>query len=83
MISAVSITVKMIVHGLLKGRKQIGEVEKIARNVSRKNDGMVSRMLRGCWALVLSGKGTLDHHCYIKEVRPVALRYGNNKFENN
>ena len=33
--------------------------------------------------LVLSEKGTLDHHCYIKEVLPVALRYGNSKFGNN
>ena len=28
-------------------------------------------------------KKTLDHHRYIKEVLPVALRYGNSKFGNN
>ena len=32
--------------------------------------------------LVLFEKGTLHHHCYIKEVLPVALRYGNSKFGN-
>ena len=33
--------------------------------------------------LVLFEKGTPDHHCYMKEVLPVALRYGNSKFGNN
>ena len=33
--------------------------------------------------LVLFEKGTLDHHRYIEEVLPVALRYGNSKFRNN
>ena len=47
LILTVSITVKMIVYGPLMGRKQIGEVEKTARKVSRKIDGMVNCMLRG------------------------------------
>ena len=34
-------------------------------------------------SFVLFEKGTLDHHRYIKEVLPVALRYGNSKFGNN
>ena len=37
----------------------------------------------GVAPLVLFEKGTLDHHRYIKEVLPVALRYGNSKFGNN
>ena len=37
----------------------------------------------GVATLVLFEKGTLDHHRYIKEVLPVALRYGNSKFGNN
>ena len=36
----------------------------------------------GVAPLVLFEKGTLDHHRYIKEVLPVALRYGNSKFAN-
>ena len=73
----------MIVHGLLIERKQIREVEKTAKKVCRRSDGMVSRMLRARFALVLFEKGTLDHHRYIKEVLPVTLRYGNSKFGNN
>ena len=37
----------------------------------------------GVAALVVFEKGTLEHHRYIKEVLPVALRYGNSKFGNN
>ena len=37
----------------------------------------------GVSSLVLFEKGTLDHHRYIKEVLPVALRYRNSKFRNN
>ena len=37
----------------------------------------------GIAPLVLFEKGTLNHHRYIKEVLPVALRYGNSKFVNN
>ena len=37
-------------------------------------------MVRRRCALVLFEKGTLDHHRYIKEVLPVALRYGNSQF---
>ena len=37
----------------------------------------------GLAPLVLFEKGTLDHHRYIKEVLPVALRYGNSKLGNN
>ena len=77
-----SITEKIIVYGPLIGGKQIRQVEKTARKVCRKSDGIVGRMLRGHWALVLFEKGTFDHHRYIKEVLPVALRYGNSKFGN-
>ena len=38
---------------------------------------------QGVESLVRFEKGTLDHHRYIKEVLPVALRYGNCKFGNN
>ena len=34
----------------------------------------------GVATLVLFEKGTLDHHRYIKEVLPVAIRYGNSQF---
>ena len=37
----------------------------------------------GVALLVLLEKGTLNHLRYIKEVLPVALRYGNSKFGNN
>ena len=37
----------------------------------------------GVAPLVLFEKGTFDRHRYIKEVLPVALRYGNSKFGNN
>ena len=37
----------------------------------------------GIAPLVLFEKGILDHHRYIKEVLPVALRYGNSRFGNN
>ena len=47
LILTVSITVKMIVYGPLIERKQIGEVEKTARKVSAKSNGMVSHMVRG------------------------------------
>ena len=40
-------------------------------------------MLRACCALVLFEEGTLDRHGYIKEVLPVALRYGNSQLGNN
>ena len=33
--------------------------------------------------LVLLEQGTLNHHHYIKEVLPIALRYGNSKSGNN
>ena len=36
----------------------------------------------GVAPLVLFEKDTLDHHRYIKEVLPVALRYGNSQFGN-
>jgi len=36
----------------------------------------------GVSPLVVFEKGTLDHHRYITEVLPVALRYGNSKFGN-
>ena len=49
--------------------------EKTARKVCRKSDGMASRMLRGCCALVLFEKGTLVYHRYVKEILPVTLRY--------
>ena len=48
-----------------------------------RSDDMVSRILRGRFALVLFEKGTLDHHRYIKEVLSVTLRYENSKFGNN
>ena len=84
LISTAFITVKMIVYGPLIERKQIGEVKKTARKICRKSDDMIIRMFRGCCApLILFEKGTLDHHCYIKEILPVALRYGNSKFGNN
>ena len=34
----------------------------------------------GVATLVLFEKGTLDHHRYIKEVLPAAIRYGNSQF---
>ena len=34
----------------------------------------------GVAPLVLFEKGTVHHHRYIKEVLPVALRYGNSQF---
>ena len=37
----------------------------------------------GVASVVLSEKGTVDHHRYIKEVLFIALRYGNIKFANN
>ena len=37
----------------------------------------------GVSLLVAFEKGTLDHHRYITEVFPIALRYGNSKFGNN
>ena len=72
----------MTVYEPLIGRKQIGEVEKTATRVCRKNDGMVSRMFNVA-PIVLFEKGTLDYHRYVKEVLPVALRHRNNKFGNN
>ena len=52
-------------------KKQLGEMEKTAREVCRKSDGMVR------------DKGTFHHHHYIKEVLLVALRYRKSKFGNN
>ena len=37
----------------------------------------------GVSSLVLSEKGTANHHRYIKEVLSIALRYENIKFGNN
>ena len=37
----------------------------------------------GVAPLVQFEKSTLDHHRYIKDVLPVALRYGNSQFGNN
>ena len=84
MILTVSITVKMIVYGPLIGRKQIGEVEKNSNGkFAEKVMVWLAVCSEGVAPLVLFEKGTLDHHRYIKEVLPVALRYGNSKFGNN
>ena len=40
-------------------------------------------MSEGVAPLVLFEKDTLDHHRYIKEILPVAVRYGSSKFGNN
>ena len=37
---------------------------------------------KGLTPLVIFDKGTVDHARYIKEVLPVALKYGNKVFEN-
>ena len=84
LILTASITVKMIVHGPLIGRKQI---EKLEKKRQRKFAKKVMVWLAACSEcvapLVLLEKGTLDHHRCIKEVLSVALRYGNSKFGNN
>ena len=84
LILTISITVKMIVYGPLIGRKQIGEVDK-NNNESLHKKVMVwlAVCLEGVAPLALFEKGTLDHHRYIKEVLPVALRYSNSKYRNN
>ena len=42
----------------------------------------IGTCLKGITPLVLSEEGTLDHHQYIKEVFPVALKYENKVFVN-
>ena len=34
-------------------------------------------------SVVILDEGTIDHTCYIKEVLPVALKYGNEVFGDN
>ena len=72
----VSITVKMIVYGPLIGSKQI------QGNFAEEVMAWLAVCSEGFASLVLFEKDTLDHHRYIKEVLPVALRYGNSKFGN-
>ena len=78
-----SITVKIVVYGLLIGRKQIGEVEKKQRKFPQKVMVWLAICSEGIASLVRFEKGTVDHHRYIKEVLPVALPYGNSKFGKN
>ena len=81
----VSITVKIIAYRPLIKRKQIGEVQK------KQQGKFVEKVMvwlavrsESVAPLVLFEKKTLDHHRYINEVLPpIAVRYGNSKFENN
>ena len=58
-----SITVKMIVYGLIKGRKQIEEVEtKQQGKFAEKVKVWLPVWSEGVVSLVLFEKGTLDHH---------------------
>ena len=60
-----------------RGRKK--QQEKFAEKVTV----WLAVCSEGVEPLVLFEKGTLDYRRYIKEVLPVALRYGNRKFGNN
>ena len=58
------------------GKKQQGKIaEKVMVWLAVWSEGVAP--------LLLFEKDTLDHHRYIKEVLPVAPRYGNSKFGNN
>ena len=83
MILTVSITVKMLIYGPLIGKKHIREVEKKRRKFPQKVMVWLGIRSESVPPLVLFGKGTLNHHRYIKEVLLVTLRYGNSKFGNN
>ena len=48
----------------------------------RESDGVVGgpSSSKGLIPFVILGEGTVDHSCYIKNVLPVALNYGNEVF---
>ena len=58
--------------------------EKGRRKQKRKYSQKVMIWLGACWKgvrpLVILGKGTIDHDRYIREVLPVAIKYGNKVF---
>ena len=72
---------------------QNGRIWAIDRETSNKNDGIKKKQKfpqkvmvwldacsKGLTPLVILDKGTVDHVLYIKEVLPVALKYGNKVF---
>ncbi|CAF1547238.1 unnamed protein product [Rotaria magnacalcarata] len=49
-------------------------------NVSTKSNGVAGCLLQGCHTLSDLDDRTVDHDCYIKNVLPAALKYGNKVF---